>query len=155
MTPDQPVELSPLLSQEEFMEIDEQWERATWEEKLAWHNTLASRSCGIRQAYAEELLGIANHYASTKRESVSPWQPIETAPKDGTYFLALMQQDFSADDLKGERQGWLHLPRYPFVCSYQHDEDGGFFAEADTCGIHGKDCEPTHWMPLPAPPQPE
>lgn len=66
------------------------------------------------------------------------WQPIETAPKDGTWFLGYWPQcafedriittqwhDFGFDD----RPYWLDAP---------DNRDW---------------TEPTHWMPLPTPPQ--
>jgi hypothetical protein len=56
------------------------------------------------------------------------WQPIATAPKDGSYLLALLD-------------GWPH----PVTVTWQ---------TAELCWIEcGRDsCRPTHWMPLPAPP---
>lgn len=55
---------------------------------------------------------------------MSEWQPIETAPKDGTWFLA-----YEAD-----------VPMY----TAHWDEDGWYDLEWK--------CRPTHWMPLPEPP---
>lgn len=87
------------------------------------------------------------------------WQPIETAPKDGTVFLAAYSQDYDSDSLKGEAEGWLHLPRYPFLAkwdaNYYEDEpldDAGSFVKVDMCGLKDMDTEPSHWMPLPTPP---
>lgn len=61
------------------------------------------------------------------------WQPIETAPKDGTWFLAR-----EADD---------HL----FTAAY-HSE--GYFMVK--CGQPVVSVpEPTHWRPLPTPPEPD
>lgn len=59
------------------------------------------------------------------------WQPIETAPKDGTVILAYVSGGHHAlvawnDDW----EDWLHLPWH----------------ESMPAVI-------THWMPLPAPPQ--
>lgn len=58
------------------------------------------------------------------------WQPIETAPKDGKLFLcwAPMYQD---------------LPSMYSLCAW-HDEAGFCIDELR---------QPTHWMPLPAPPK--
>lgn len=63
------------------------------------------------------------------------WQPIETAPKDGTVFIA-----FEAGD--AYRCNWLE----------QHDGEGHFSAG---WWDHVNDSfeNPTHWMPLPTPPQ--
>ena len=72
------------------------------------------------------------------------WQPIETAPKDGTAFLAFVtwswsnggdgsQQDVMAWD---ERAGFFYSPTAP-----------NYVQGCDT------DCAVTHWMPLPEPPR--
>lgn len=68
------------------------------------------------------------------------WQPIETAPKDGTTILFwddLMDYQIGSwseyEDPDGEpREGW---------------NDGIF-------PIIGDSGQPSHWMPLPQPPQP-
>lgn len=63
---------------------------------------------------------------------MSEWQPIETAPKDGTRFLAAEEWDI--------REGWL------FVVAKVRN--GKFVVAWDNCD----EIDPTHWMPLPAPP---
>jgi hypothetical protein len=57
------------------------------------------------------------------------WQPIETAPKD----------DFILASTVGAK--------LPMVALY--DEDDGWIA---LNGAFKRDWKPTHWMPLPAPP---
>ncbi len=79
------------------------------------------------------------------------WQPIETAPKDGTWILAINNRRNQAviiwrddafdegdpDRTRGEG-GWIH----PFTTGYRSTFwNGG-------CGS-----VPTHWMPLPEPPK--
>ena len=62
--------------------------------------------------------------------SMSEWQPIETAPKDGTFFLAY-------DGIECN---------IPFVCYWA----------LDNWRFHGKDqwkMHPELWMPLPEPPE--
>jgi hypothetical protein len=70
------------------------------------------------------------HLAGEPPSVPSSWQPIETAPKDGTFFIAL--------DVRGG-VGKVHwCERYtPHAWA---DEDGSFV------GV-------THWMPLPEPPK--
>lgn len=62
------------------------------------------------------------------------WQPIDTAPKDGTWFVAW-------DPLLNVNGGG------PFICAYDSSLKQFFDVSA---GIE----EPTHWMPLPPPPAP-
>lgn len=60
------------------------------------------------------------------------WMPIETAPKDGTEFLAYWSNMRGAFEFI-QPMNWKDDK---FVISWDHD-----------------DCvTPTHWMPLPAPP---
>lgn len=70
-------------------------------------------------------------------ESVEGWQPIETAPKDGTEILI-----------------WgIGLCCSSAVCWLSHDIDWWHVED----GKHGpwpiRGASPTHWMPLPAPPR--
>lgn len=83
------------------------------------------------------------------------WQPIETAPQDGTHFLAYFprhpfDEDENMDtavDVGGvsavtfkNGNGWIE-PDYM-------DATGAFYGD-DYCYAEA----PTHWMPLPAPPE--
>jgi hypothetical protein len=64
--------------------------------------------------------------------AVTEWQPIETAPRDGTDVLT--------------------FPHYR-VTSYNPDLNGfsHFSVYHDCDRLHSP--QPTHWMPLPAPPE--
>ena len=65
---------------------------------------------------------------------MSDWQPIETAPMDGTEVL-LFGDRFDSAYLCAFHDGeWKYAGRYPDCW------DGGIV-------------NPTHWMPLPAPPK--
>ena len=67
---------------------------------------------------------------------MNEWQPIETAPTDGTYFLALYIPD-----------GKRHLiPKYGVGCKTQ--------LTGDLVWDWGWAMHPTHWMELPPPPKP-
>jgi hypothetical protein len=61
---------------------------------------------------------------------MSQWQPIETASKDGTRVL-------------------VYNPSDRWVVTAWHDEKG--WTACDSMG--GRRINPTHWMPLPAPPE--
>ena len=61
------------------------------------------------------------------------WQPIETAPRDGTWMLGY----------------WTHLEG-PDECSMSTVRfSDGCFEDDQHEGVN----PPTHWMPLPAPPR--
>lgn len=63
------------------------------------------------------------------------WKPIETAPRDGTRFRAMVNG-------RARICAWgktSHVPIYGFCLADQGPEDFDL-------------CEPTDWMPLPPPP---
>jgi len=64
------------------------------------------------------------------------WQPIENAPMNGTPVLV-----FEAPD-------WIDVARWWDGDDYGHN--AGWLDAA----LESKSCNPTHWRPLPAPPQP-
>ena len=75
------------------------------------------------------------------------WQPIETAPKDGTWFLAYVPDldcmcwgpyEFCA----WEVDSWVN------VGGNVTRSGPGYWCTTDT----SEPCEPTHWMPLPKSP---
>jgi hypothetical protein len=63
------------------------------------------------------------------------WQPIETAPKDGTPILAWPCEGM------------------PYVVRWEHRVSGYKWIEAGGEGY--EQYEPTNWMPLPEPPKGE
>jgi hypothetical protein len=62
------------------------------------------------------------------------WQPIETAPKDGTHILAVMP--------------WLPDAKILFWAPYANE----WRCPASERGPNPEGWLPTHWMPLPTPP---
>jgi len=66
---------------------------------------------------------------------MSEWQPIETAPKDGTEILIFVDGHREVSHFEAGETGW------PWV-----DYSGTSAWRIDL---------PTHWMPLPAPPASE
>lgn len=74
---------------------------------------------------------------------MSEWQPIETAPRDGTWVLGwLGETEFYR--AHPNIIAWTkhnHVPIYGWVYSSGSAGDGEVEA-----------CEPTHWQPLPPPP---
>lgn len=70
-----------------------------------------------------------------KEMVMSEWQPIETAPKDGTYIILARFYGASVEEVVGG--------------------DWNLHPKAGEEGLHGFEAwisHATHWMPLPAPP---
>lgn len=101
---------------------------------------------------------------------MSEWQPIESAPKDGTWVLLsggvpgwwdeydppsmVNLSAVSAFWTGAENGGWQSDPRLAHKLDYYGEEvDGywvmGFWDGAWRTHYYG----PTHWMPLPEPPK--
>jgi len=67
------------------------------------------------------------------------WQPIETAPKGGSYFLAYTPSA-KLRKIKLAKWGRIWSGHVAYI-KYAIFDD------------HGARIEPTHWMPLPDPPK--
>ena len=98
--------------------------------------------CGAPWAAAIQQLRMFKTHLVALRSRQAPqasgWQPIETAPKDGTEVWLGRKAKRNA-----RHEGW----RIPF-CHYQ---DGTWY---DDEGLGIPD-DPTHWMPLPPAPEKE
>jgi hypothetical protein len=70
------------------------------------------------------------------------WQPIETAPKDGTEFLAY--------DKRTKKMDVCHWIGRPMNWPSQVQMDGEYGPYEDQFGHSWRDI--SHWMPLPPPP---
>lgn len=83
---------------------------------------------------------------------MSEWQPIETAPKDGSTFLICC-----AGDGRFEGFGSYEVGRYdPYMTQEFEEVEGGLFKKVmrssyDWSGFNNFHSA-THWIPLPAPP---
>jgi hypothetical protein len=80
---------------------------------------------------------------------MSEWQPIETAPRDGTHFLAwceLTADEYDEDELIARGV----VEQYAVVASFLF----GGFVEFPYRGTFVQNLKFTHWMPLPNPPKP-
>ncbi|WP_422028077.1 DUF551 domain-containing protein [Roseovarius sp.] len=90
------------------------------------------------------------------KEALSGWQPIETAPKDGTpivigrrgwdcYPVAQYMEYPGNPVLDGsEQDAWMY--------GWGHDCMGFTYGHEDYWLGWDEDPMPTHWMPLPEPP---
>jgi len=87
---------------------------------------------------------------------MSQWQPIETAPKDGTEILLYNEEgniesgnwveaEPDGTDCMGSDAGWMSFSGLTFP--------GRSFGNPDY--FTKQQAPPTHWMPLPEPPETE
>lgn len=88
------------------------------------------------------------------------WQPIDTAPKDGSCILVCAELD--GEYIVEPTIGWWEGPKV--AGARQPAFNPGWFSESDDfmptpasldgwgrAKVYG--CAPTHWMPLPEPPK--
>lgn len=74
----------------------------------------------------------------------TPWQDIETAPKD-VWIIT-----WNGEEVQPMRWGKDHASPYDGWCFADHVWGGVLYE-----GVNEVDIEPTHWMPLPPPPNKE
>ncbi len=80
------------------------------------------------------------------------WQPIETAPKDGTEVLAVFSHDYGYQDKPTVYGPWtVSFWRGLWVSSWDGQRVISSQSDFGT-DYRDPDIEPTHWMPLPEPP---
>jgi len=82
---------------------------------------------------------------------MTDWQPIEIAPKDGTKIILW---GYWAGEIYGPRDE----PKFLGVGHIRSDdtldyEDEGYLWTMDMNECYGRWAKPSHWMPLPEPPQ--
>lgn len=80
-------------------------------------------------------------------QSVPPWQPIETVPRDGTEFLAYDSRTKKQAVCKATV---VAMKEGEWVRTYPTQMDGEYGPMEDEFGYNNEDV--THWMPLPEPP---
>ena len=67
------------------------------------------------------------------------WQPIETAPKDGTHILGFGSGAWTPNGCAETFSGVDYFGNPYWVLCIRNDAESDYW-------------EPTHWMPIPAPP---
>jgi len=102
----------------------------------------------IYDGLCDKHLGIMD----SKKLNQSSWQPIKTAPKDGTEIMAIFCNDY----------GYQEKPTIygPWTAAYRRGKwmgswDGANVIESQSdFGTDYKqtDLDPTHWQPMPKPP---
>lgn len=100
--------------------------------------------CAIRQLRAD----LARLAAEVERRQ---WQPIETAPKDGTAVWVSVDGQpcigyWDPDDAFSQ-------PKWFVKSSFRRRGDGDLSLTDSVFGTYAFGVEPTHWMPLPEPPE--
>jgi hypothetical protein len=83
----------------------------------------------------------------TKEKEVMSWQPIETAPKD-EWILCY-------EPNKGFTGGHCYVCKWAYDNQFWYDKisDILFIKEGEDYTVKYLTCVPTHWMPLPEPPE--
>ena len=86
--------------------------------------------------WSNENIGYKLDIEYIRADLVPQWQPIETAPKDGTKILGAWPQ-------LRKHKWWTIQPVFFHCGDWIHGWD-----EDEDLALH-----PTHWMPLPEPPK--
>lgn len=97
-------------------------------------------SVEMAEVYGGDYVSAEDYTALERR--VPTWQPIETAPKDGTKIIVLTVH------------GEIEISEWYVVTTAEYEPAGdGLFRKVETVFSQGwNGNHPTHWMPLPAPP---
>lgn len=85
---------------------------------------------------------------------MNKWQPIETAPKDGTWVLVTpgSEERVSVGMYSGERGACLGASGVRYLSGWV-DKQGSVSMSHGECEFSYESIWPTHWMPLPEPPK--
>ena len=78
------------------------------------------------------------------------WQPIETAPKDCTVIIGMYVRSYGPP----EHEKWCESASMMWEGGPGRIA-GGYWSYTGYCANPiPKECQPTHWMPSPEPPEP-
>jgi hypothetical protein len=84
-------------------------------------------------------------------EATPGWQPIDTAPKDGTaVWLVCDGQVFIGYCEAGGRVPWQPEDRWRLKASFTRQDEAALSDDVFACYV--PNAKPTHWQPLPEPP---
>jgi hypothetical protein len=73
---------------------------------------------------------------------MNEWQPIKTAPKDGTPILIFEPSPYL-------KKGWIDVVQNFYEIEYKSDADKWYARDSAEISCDN----PTHWQPLPDPPK--
>lgn len=76
------------------------------------------------------------------------WRPIEEAPKDGTKVLAICEPRHIGPPSDGKSMGFTYMA----VVWWRKAKDPQWDQTRWKHALNDSYAEPTHWMPLPSPP---
>lgn len=116
-----------------------------WNERMDNLDRIEKLKAKLRQQTAEELLGLVKEdEVLIKRleealAQIPRWQPIETAPKDGTRILVATKYGIEVAEWEERAPQWGVVPAWIGMGLSTYEED--------------RELTPTHWMPLPPPPE--
>jgi hypothetical protein len=80
---------------------------------------------------------------------MAEWQPIETAPKDGTEIIGLFRRRYEQNDPPTVYGPWtIAYDGRKWRSSWDGEEVISYMSDFGT-EYKGPDIDPTHWMPLP------
>jgi len=102
------------------------------------------KECGVCKKYPISERPYTSCYCRNgieRNETDNGWKSIETAPKDGTVILV---------SAPTEVYGYVIGTSY-----FVPDFEGNWISAAISGGVYLNLANPTHWMPLPNPPQSE
>lgn len=81
------------------------------------------------------------------------WKPIETAPRDGSRILVFSSWDWSDSSWSDLQPEWITCVWREDASIDEDDNDVGGFISVTHNPYKDIAKNPTHWMPLPPPPQ--
>ena len=118
--------------------MDNNERMALLHEGIIFAETIGSAKCQMDTEDARFLYDLAH-----RADLIPQWRPIKTAPKDGTLVDIWGVNHLSYDKHSHRMVNVKFGPVRDWMGQERDDWQHG----------RGEDFEPTHWMPLPAPPK--
>ena len=118
--------------------MDNNERMALLHEGIIFAETIGSAKCQMDTEDARFLYDLAR-----RADLVPQWRPIKTAPKDGTLVDIWGVNHLSYDKHSSRKVNVKFGPVQDWMGRKRDDWQHG----------RGEDYEPTHWMPIPAPPK--